>query len=246
MDQPLTAAILLIGDELLTGKVRESNGYFLIGALRGLGAQVTELHMVSDQVERIDEALRLVKDRNEVVFCCGGVGPTHDDRTMEAVARAWGVPMAVQPEMEALLRLTYGDDTEKWMKIAHMPEGCELVFHTPGGWPCCRMGHVYLFPGSPLYVQAHFRGLKERFTRPTPVYLATMDLHLDEGELVTLLSDAEARFVPVQIGSYPVTEEAPYKVRVTIEARELGVVSAACAWLRQRVGEDAIYAERMH
>jgi molybdenum cofactor synthesis domain-containing protein len=241
--EPLKAAILLIGDELLSGKVRDDNGAHLIQTLRGLGADVTELHMVSDRVPRIVEALTLVRHRNDVVFSCGGVGPTHDDRTHEAVAAAWGVPLAEHPEMAALLRATYGDAAPRWMKIAQMPQGCELITHTPGGWPCCRMGNLYILPGSPPYVTAHLRGLAPLLVRAAaPIALTTFDLHLDEGALAPLLAEVEARFAPVQVGSYPVIEPSPYRVRVTLEARDRALTLSAAAWLRQRLQPEDIYA----
>ena len=145
-----SAAIVLIGDELLSGKIRDANGALLIDDLRALGIEVTELHMVSDRIERIVEAIELVRHRNDVVFTSGGVGPTHDDKTLDAVAEAFGVDLEAQEELLSRIRARFGDDPDNpWLKMGHVPAGCDLLFHEDTRWPVMRMGNVYVLPGVP-------------------------------------------------------------------------------------------------
>lgn len=241
MTAQLKAAILLIGDELLSGKIRESNGYFLIRSLRALGTEVTELHMIPDQIPRIVEALGWVRSRNDFVLCCGGIGPTHDDRTLEAAAVAWNVPLELNPQMTTLLDTTHGPNAPQWQKLAMLPRGCDVVFHSGGDWPCYRMENVYFFPGSPPYVEAHFTGLRSRFVSSTRIYLATLNTTLPEGPIAHLMRDAETRFAPIQIGSYPTIDPTtPHRVRITIEARDPTLVQSTLTWLTEQIGHANI------
>lgn len=226
---PRTAAIVLIGDELLSGKVRDLNGQLLIDELRALGVQVTELHVVSDQLERIVEALELVRHRNDVVFTSGGIGPTHDDKTMEAVARAFGVALEERPELIERIVGRFGDEPgNPWLKMGSVPAGCELLFHEDTRWPIYRVGNVYVMPGIPEVFQLQFSHLRPRLASDSAIHLKTVYVRRHEGFVARVLNVLTERYPAVAFGSYPVLDNEEYDVRITIESRDPEAVARAC------------------
>lgn len=226
---PPTAAVLLIGNELLSGKIRDQNGHNLAKMMRRRGIRLFEVCTVEDQLDAIGDALLRLLARTPLIFTSGGVGPTHDDVTMEAIARALGRPLQRDPAMEHLLRTHFGARlTPAALKMAELPAGTELTAER--GWPVMRIRveerRIYVLPGIPELCLAKIEAL-EAIPGELPDAggwaLERLHTELDEADLAAPLNQVVADFQDVEIGSYPRWSADPQGklrcvVRVTFEA----------------------------
>lgn len=227
MSPPRTAAALVIGNEILSGKVADANVVYLARELRELGVSLERVVFVPDDVDTIVRDLRALSEAYDVVFTSGGVGPTHDDVTIEAVAKAFGRRVVRAAAFEALLRELYGSHlTEAHLRMADVPEGAELVSNEQVRWPTVFVGNVYVFPGIPEIFRAKFPVLRDRF-RQEPWHLRMVFTVLDEGHLKEPLDRVVASFPGVQVGSYPKLSDPEYHVKITLEAKDRAAVDAA-------------------
>jgi molybdenum cofactor synthesis domain-containing protein len=225
-----TAAIVLIGNELLSGKIRDENASWLTGRLRALGVQLRRVVMIPDEPEIIVDELRRLAPTVDDVFTSGGVGPTHDDLTIESVAAAFGVSIVREPRLEAILRAHFGERLRPdHLRMADVPEGTELIEGGDIRWPVVHFRNLWILPGVPQIFRAKFDAIASRF-RDGAFFLRSVYLDADEGAVAPVLRDLQARF-GVEVGSYPRIDEADHRVRVTIEARAAAPVDAAAAAL---------------
>jgi len=239
-----TAGIILIGDEILSGKVRDENAHFLIGELRGLGVNLRRIATIADVLDEISTTVADFAARFDHVFTSGGVGPTHDDLTMEGVARAFGSTVIRHPELEALLRGYYGERLqERNLRMADVPDGAHFVHGdaTPG-WPVIAMRNVYILPGVPELFRRKFQSIRERF-RTEPFHLRQVFTTSEEGHIAHELDRIVAAYAAVQVGSYPTFTSPEYKVKVTIEGKDAEAVRAACEDLVKALGAAVIRVE---
>lgn len=222
-----TAAIVLIGDELLSGKVRDVNAEYLIPRLRALGVALRRVAIVPDERAAIEDEVRRAAALADVVFTSGGVGPTHDDVTIECIASAFGVPVVRHPELDAMLRQHFGERLRPdHLRMADVPEGTELIQGGELRWPVVKFRNVYILPGIPEIFRRKFDAIAERF-RSGAFHLRCLYLNADEGSIAQALRDTQATHA-VAIGSYPrIDAGAEYRVRVTVESREPEPVNAA-------------------
>jgi molybdenum cofactor synthesis domain-containing protein len=229
---PPTAAVLIVGNEILSGKVEEANVAVLARELRALGILLRRVVIVMDEVDAIAEEVRLLSAAHDWLFTSGGVGPTHDDVTIEAVAKAFGVRVVPSPEMEGMLRAHYGDRcTEGHLRMALVPEGAALEVSAEVTWPTVRLANTWLLPGIP-----------EVFRMKLPVVVARIKgaaggasafvshavyVRMDEGVLKPTLDRVVAAFADVSVGSYPKWLDPAYKTKVTFDGRDEARVLAA-------------------
>ncbi|MBI5477658.1 MAG: competence/damage-inducible protein A [Deltaproteobacteria bacterium] len=233
-----TAAIVVIGNEILSGKTEDTNSRFLIKELRELGVRVVRLVVVPDAVDEIAAVVRECSERCDHVFTSGGVGPTHDDVTLAGVARAFGVPLQRHPQLERVLREFYGERiTERHLRMAEVPEGAELCGR--GRWPalCCR--NVYVLPGVPDLLHRKFTSLRERF-RGDAFHLGEVFSSLDEGLLAAILEEVVAAFPDVEVGSYPRLAGTEWRVKITLESRDAARVKQARLALLERLPAESL------
>ncbi len=239
-----TAGIILIGDEILSGKVRDQNADFLIGELRTLGVNLRKIATIPDVLEEIAATVRDFARSFDHVFTSGGVGPTHDDLTMEGVARAFGSTVIRHPELEAMLRAYYGERLqERNLRMADVPDGAHFVHGeaTPG-WPVIAMRNVYILPGVPELFRRKFGGIRERF-REAPFFLKQVFTTSEEGHIAHELDRIVATYAAVQVGSYPTFSAPDYKVKVTIEGKDAEAVARACDDLVRTLGTAIVRVE---
>ncbi len=239
-----TAGIILIGDEILSGKVRDENAHFLIGELRALGVSLRKITTIPDVLDEIEATVREFAARFDHVFTSGGVGPTHDDLTMEGVARAFGSTVIRHPDLEALLRGYYGARLqERNLRMADVPDGAHFVHGdaTPG-WPVVAMRNVYILPGVPELFRRKFASIKERF-RDQPFHLKQVFTTSEEGTIAHELDRIVAAYATVQVGSYPTFSQPDYKVKVTIEGKDGDAVARACEELVRALGGSIVRVE---
>ncbi|MBX3184058.1 MAG: competence/damage-inducible protein A [Polyangiaceae bacterium] len=228
------AAALVIGDELLSGKIRDENIYELARLLRSLGVVLRRVVMVGDDLETISDELRALSARYDLVFTSGGVGPTHDDITVDAVARAFDVAAAVHPELEALLRAAYGARYHAgFERMALAPVGAELFRTEEVPWPTIIMQNVWVLPGVPEVFRMKLRQVASRVEGARQFVTRAVLTRMDEGDLKPLLDEVVARFPEVQVGSYPRWRSEEYKTKITFDAAtEAALEEAVAAFLQ--------------
>jgi molybdenum cofactor synthesis domain-containing protein len=236
------AAALIIGNEVLTAKVEEANGAHLIRRLREHGLPLCSVHVVPDDVDAIVEALALARRRARWVFTSGGIGPTHDDVTVRAVALALGRRVVVLPEMEALLTRAWGKkapSSEAW-RLAEAPEGSRLLHGAQSRFPVLACDDVYLLPGVPELFRAQLELCLAELPG-APVQVRELFLSVGEPEIAHAL-DAVALALPhVAIGSYPTWGDgAAYRVKLTVEHVDAAVVTAAVERLVRELPEGCV------
>jgi len=221
-----TAAALIIGDEILTGKVRDANGPLLIDLCRDLGVCLERLVYIGDELEVIAAEVRSCAEKCDAVITSGGVGPTHDDRTVAAVAHAFGVGVERHPELEAMIRAWWGTRfTEAALRMADMPEGSRLLYGGDGLLPLVVFRNVYLMPGVPRLFEAKLGALHGEMTGRRPT-LRSVYLNSDESRVAPLLGQVADEFTDVKIGSYPRFEDEDHRVWVTVESIACDAVDA--------------------
>lgn len=242
-----TAGLVVIGDEILSGKVTDSNTPFLIGELRALGVALRQIQVVPDILDEIAAAVRAAAGRYDHVFTSGGVGPTHDDLTIPGVALAFAVPVVRHPELEAGLRGYYQSRgqalVERNLRMADVPEGAMLLKADHLAWPVLAMRNVYVLPGVPEIFRAKFVAIRERF-RDAPFHLRQIFVREEEGIIARHLDEVAARYPQVALGSYPRFSpgEDGHRVKLTLEGKAAEDVDAACQALVTLLGPASVVA----
>ena len=223
-----TAAALIIGNELLSGKIAEGNLLVLARELRALGVLLARAVMILDDVEIIAREVRELSAAYDVVFTSGGVGPTHDDLTIEGVARAFGAPVVVAPEIEGLIRRYYAERvTEGHLLMARIPEGARLVSSASIPWPTVVMRNVWVLPGVPEVFQMKLPHVRGELTGGKPFVSLAVFTRLDEGDIKPLLDRVVAAHAQVEIGSYPKWHDPDYRTKLTFDGLDVDLVRAA-------------------
>ena len=236
-----TAAALVIGNELLSGKVEDKNLIELSRLLRQLGIRFVRAVFVGDDIPTIRGEVEALSQSVDVVFTSGGVGPTHDDVTMEAIAQAFGVDTAIEPRLESLLRRTYGDRlTDAHLRMALVPRGAELISASDAHWPATLVKNVFVLPGVPEIFRMKLESVRSHLRGFAPFISRAVLLTLEEVELKSELDAVVAGHPAVEIGSYPKWREPSYRTRVTFDARDERAVTLALDDFVARFPEAAI------
>jgi molybdenum cofactor synthesis domain-containing protein len=214
-----TAAVVIIGNEILTGKFADENGPFLIARLRALGVDLRRMVVVPDVLDEIADEVRRCAARYDHVFTTGGVGPTHDDITFEGVALAFGVPLEESAEMVALMR-AWGLPTDAAnLRMAAVPAGTELIADPALSHPVVKVRNVWVFPGVPHLFRLKFEVVAARFADQA---VLTDRVYVTESEarIAERLTSVAQAHPDVDIGSYPRYDSDRYKVIITLECRD--------------------------
>ena len=235
-----TAGIILIGNEILSGKIVDANASYLCRELRGLGVEVRRISVIPDEVELIAAEVAAHSAAFDVVFTSGGVGPTHDDVTMEGVARALGVPLVRDRRLVQMLEGFHKDRlNEARLKMAEVPDGAELVSGAELIFPAVAIRNIYILPGVPEIFRRKFDALRERF-RDAPFHLCSVFVDMAEGTLADHLNALLLRHPEIMLGSYPEFFNAEYKVKVTLESKDRAYVERAVEDFLQRLPALAV------
>lgn len=235
-----TAGIVLIGNEILSGKIADSNAVYLCRELRALGVAVGRIAVVPDEVEAICREVAECSRAYDFVFTSGGVGPTHDDVTIEGIARALGVEVVRDPRLVALLGRYYrGNLNAARLKMAEVPAGAELVTGDSPTFPAIFVRNIYVFPGVPEIFRQKFDAIKDRF-RDTPYFLRSVFVAIGEGTLTDFLNDLLRAYPRLMLGSYPEFSNPEYKVKVTLESKDQAYLDRALADFLGELPADAV------
>jgi molybdenum cofactor synthesis domain-containing protein len=223
-----TAAALVIGNEILSGKVEEANVAVLARTLRSLGIALTRVVVIPDEVETIAREVRLLSKAHDWLFTSGGVGPTHDDVTIEAVAMAFGVPVVTSTLMESMLKDHYQERcTPGHLRMALVPEGAALEVTPEIRWPTVRIQNTWVMPGIPEVFRMKLPVVVARVGAGRAFVSRAVYTNMDEGHLKPLLDEVVAAFPDVDVGSYPKWMDPAYKTKLTFDAQNEERVDAA-------------------
>src|SRR3954465_6717552 len=203
--EAMTAAVIIIGNEILSGRTQDTNLAYLAKELGGIGVQVREARVVPDDEAEIVAAVNAMRARYTYVFTTGGIGPTHDDITAASIAKAFGLPCGRHPEAERRLRAYYPPEkvNPARMKMAETPEGAELIDNPVSVAPGFTIGNVHVLPGVPSILQAMWSGLKPKLKGGATVLSRTITVLCPEGEIARPLGGIQEKHPTVEIGSYP-------------------------------------------
>ncbi|MDX1432168.1 MAG: competence/damage-inducible protein A [Gammaproteobacteria bacterium] len=223
-----TAAVLVIGNEVLSGRIQDANIHFLANAFRALGIRLREARVVPDVDRAIIDAVNELRARHDYVMTTGGIGPTHDDITAECVARAFGVTLERNAEALAILEDYYGDDiNEARMRMANIPAGATLLDNPVSRAPGFQIGNVFVLPGVPRIMQAMFDGFRHRLAGGRPLLSRTVTAFIPESYAAAGLADIQARHPEAEIGSYPHFRQRRFGTSLVVRGTDPAVLAAA-------------------
>lgn len=238
-----TAAIVVIGNEVLSAKIVDLNGPYLAQELRALGVELRRIETVPDEVPLIVDALTRARAAGRWVFTSGGIGPTHDDVTIAAVAKAFGVGIAHDARTLELLHARFGPVLKPALRrFAEVPAGCEVVWSEDHPFPVLVMERVVILPGVPSLLREGFERLRERFRGP-PIFSRAVYLSVGESAIAEHLDATVAEFPRVGLGSYPRFDAADHKVKVTFDGRDEAEVQAGLRAFVARLPRGAVVRE---
>jgi molybdenum cofactor synthesis domain-containing protein len=227
----VTAAILVIGDEILSGRTKDKNIGYIAEYLTNLGIELREVRVVPDLMDEIVSALNALRPRYTYVFTTGGIGPTHDDITADAVACAFGVPIDVDPRAVAMLseRFGPGELNEARLRMARIPEGADLIANTVSKAPGFRIGNVHVMAGVPSIMQNMLDAVAPTLKTGVKILSQTVLANRREGDIGTQLGAVAEAHPDVQIGSYPFFGETGPNTNVVVRSRDPRKLAEAVA-----------------
>lgn len=236
-----TAGIVIIGNEILSGKVTDTNSPFLCRELRELGVEVERILTIPDVVDIIADEVRAMSREYDLVFTSGGVGPTHDDLTMDGIAQAFGRELARNGSISSRIQRAQGRQPNASLeKMAMVPEGAQLVDAGDLWFPVVVVENVYIFPGIPELLMKKFEALRDRF-RGVPFLLKKVYVKRRESDIAASLNELLQEFPQLLLGSYPKIGEEAFHVLLTLESRDASYLGRALDSLLERLTPDAIH-----
>ena len=242
-----TAAILVIGDEILSGRTKDKNIGWLAEQLTSLGISLCEARVIADDRDIIISHVRTLSSAYDYLFTSGGIGPTHDDITTESIAAAFGVKVIRHPEAEARLVAHYKDTdipfNEARQKMADIPETAELIDNPVSAAPGFRLENVYVMAGVPSILQSMFAGYADSLTGGVQPVRITVQCQIGEGTIAEIMSAVSCAFSDVSVGSYPWFKPGQFGTAVVLTGLNRDEVTEASEILAQKVRDAGYGAE---
>lgn len=231
MTEPVTAAVLVIGNEILSGRTQDANIAYIAAGLEKLGIRLREARVVPDIEAEIVQAVNTLRERYHYVFTSGGIGPTHDDITAESIAKAFDVPLLRDPRaVERLLKQIRAEDlNEARLRMANIPEGGELIDNPVSHAPGFRIGNVHVMAGVPRIMQAMFDGIKASLKSGAKILSKSVVIYTQEGTLAAPLSAIQNDAPDTEIGSYPFAREGRFGTVIVTRGTDENRVVAVTA-----------------
>ncbi len=230
-DKAPSAAVILIGDEILSGRTKDRNLGYIADALTAVGIDLRQARVVADDEAEIIEAVNALRARYSYVFTTGGIGPTHDDITADSIASAFGVAIDHDPRATAILEQFYRQNgrelTEARMRMARIPAGADLIENPISHAPGFRLENVFVMAGIPKVMHAMLATVLPQLTHGAPVASRTLEALIGEGDLGDPLKEIQARYDDVAIGSYPFETPGGFGAQIVLRSRNEIALSAA-------------------
>ncbi len=235
----VTAALLIIGNEILSGRTQDANLAYIALGLNGIGVVLREARVIPDVAETIIASVNELRARYDYLFTTGGIGPTHDDITSECVARAFGVKLILHPEAHRMFLEYYqpGELNEARLRMAHVPEGATLIANPVSRAPGFQIGNVFVMAGIPRVMQAMFDGVKHRLRGGVPMQSHTVSCGIPEGLLAKGLGGIQDRHQALEIGSYPFTRRGQFGVALVLRGRDAAELAKATEEVKALIRE---------
>ena len=234
-----TAALIVIGDEILSGRTEDRNIAQVARWLNEHGIRLVEVRVVPDQESAIVTAVNALRPDHDYVFTTGGIGPTHDDITVDSIAAAFEVPVIVHPEARRILEDYYRDRplglTEARLRMARVPAGAELIPNPSSGAPGVRMGNVFILAGVPNIAAAMLEALNGKLEGGKPVVSQTVRAHAAESDVADLLRQVQDEHPGVSIGSYPFYRDGVFGADFVVRSEDPALVERCLGELRSRL-----------
>jgi len=235
-----TAAMVVIGNEILSGKVADTNSTFLARELRRAGVSLERIIVIPDDIPTIAEVVGECSERYDHVFTSGGVGPTHDDMTIAGVALAFGRKVVVHEDLSRAIEQAIGRrPSPAYLKMAEVPEGAGLVASDPSHFPTVQIENVYVLPGIPEIFEAKIVSLRDRFVSQ-PYHLRQVLVAASEGRIADILHATLSAYPELMLGSYPKLADPEYQVKLTLESKDETYVDRALEDLVGRIPSEYI------
>ncbi len=235
MNNP-TAAMLVIGDEILSGRTRDANMHHLAGELTKAGIDLCEVRIVSDHAPAIVAAVRALSAGFDVVFTSGGIGPTHDDITADCIAEAFGVPIGIRDDARALLAAHYANTGSELnaarLRMARIPDGATLIENPVSIAPGFTLANVHVMAGVPSVFQAMVASVVPSLTGGAPLLSETLRVDRGEGDIAGPLGTLAQAFPDLSVGSYPFQRDGRYGADIVIRGQDAARLSDAMGQLR--------------
>jgi molybdenum cofactor synthesis domain-containing protein len=243
-----TAAVLVIGDEILSGRTQDTNTNYIAKFLGLLGIDLKEARVVPDVEDEIVAALNALRARYTYVFTTGGIGPTHDDITADAVAKAFGVGIDYHPEALAMLAARFtnpADFNDMRKRMARIPFTAELVRNSASVAPGIHIGNVFVMAGVPMIMRAMLEDIEPKLQRGALVHAETVQAKIGEGKIAAGLQTIQKNFPDLAIGSYPYYREDGFGVQLVARGRDASEVEAAAKAIESLIREQGAEPQRV-
>ncbi|RME99418.1 MAG: competence/damage-inducible protein A [Alphaproteobacteria bacterium] len=242
MTETVTAGLLVIGDEILSGRTKDKNIGYIADYLTAIGIQLKEVRIVPDEEERIIEAVNALRKRYTYMFTTGGIGPTHDDITADSIAKAFGVPIDVDPRAVALMEKRYkpGDLTAARLRMARIPQGAELIRNSVSAAPGFMLENVIVLAGVPRIMQVMLDDVAGRLKTGAKMLSHTIRVERPEGLVATALAALQEQFEDVQMGSYPFMEKDRLGTHLVLRSTDKARLEEAVAALWEMLEREGL------
>jgi len=235
-----TAGIIIIGDEILSGKVQDGNAFFMAQELWSHGIQLCRISVISDVIDEIAEEVRKFSDRFDYVFTSGGIGPTHDDITIEGISKAFNVRPVINETLKENLEMRQGPLSPAQLRMAEVPEGAELVNDDTLSFPLIKFRNIFIFPGIPQLLRKKFLAIEKMF-HESLIHLKKVYVNESEASIAPVLNEIVKQYQNVKIGSYPIMENKDYSVMITLESLDASSLSSAYTSLLESIPKEKLF-----
>ncbi|MES0810614.1 competence/damage-inducible protein A [Roseibium sp. SCPC15] len=238
-DEIVTAAFLVIGDEILSGRTKDKNIGFVADYLTSLGIDLKEVRIVPDEQAEIVGAVNDLRAKYDYVFTSGGIGPTHDDITAESIAAAFGVPLNLDPRAVAIMEKHYaaGQFTPARQRMARIPEGADLILNKVSKAPGFKIGNVHVMAGIPSIMQAMMDAIAPTLATGKKMLSETVAADMPESRIAERLAAIQDAHPQTLIGSYPQASEGKFTTQIVIRSRDEAILKAAARDVAEAVAE---------
>ena len=238
----VNAAILIIGNEILSGRTQDTNTSTLANWLNSIGVKVNEVRIVPDIEKKIIDTLNILRAENDYVFTTGGIGPTHDDITAQSVAKAFDLKYEIHKEAFKILEAYYkpGEFNEGRQKMVWMPENAELILNPTSGAPGFSVNNVFCLPGVPSILKSMLGGLKNRIVGGKPILSHTISLRTVESEIASSLTKVQDSNKEVEIGSYPFFHAGKLGVSIVLRSEDQSKIDLCFSQILEFIKEKKI------